>query len=351
MARTPHEASPQTDEERSPLDRLKRRFVYGLVFGVLVVIGVTLLGDGPALIRTLRTFDWWVVPPIILLTLVNYALRFAKWHLYLQWLDIGRLRPRTSLGIFLAGLSMAITPGKLGEFLKSYLLRRATSTPLSVSAPAVFAERVTDGISMLALAALGLVSVRYGWQVLAILAVLALAGILMLQSRSLMFRIFTRLEHLPIINRRMHALHVLYENTYLLFRPGKLCIAVGIGMVSWFGECAAFFLILIGLGFEPTLKLLVVSTFIMATASLLGAVSMLPGGLGAAEAGVAGLLLLIVRDPRMTSDLAAAATLLVRFATLWLGVLVGTGALLVIERHLTRLEESRPAADAAQTAS
>jgi len=351
MARTPHLARSRTGEERSPLDRLKRRFVYGLVFGILVVAAVTLLGDGPALMRTMRTFDWWVVPPIILLTLMNYALRFAKWHLYLQWLEIGRLQLRTSLGIFLAGLSMAITPGKLGEFLKSYLLRRATATPIAVSAPIVVAERVTDGIAMLGLASLGLVSVRNGWQILAVLAVLALAGILILQSRSLMFRIFTRLEHVPLIYRRMKALHVLYENTYLLFRPGKLSIAVGIGMVSWFGECAAFFLILVGLGFDPTLKLLIISTFIMATASLLGAVSMLPGGLGAAEAGVAGLLLLIIRDPRMTSDLAAAATLLVRFATLWLGVLVGTGALLVIERHLARLESSSPTADAAQTAS
>ncbi|MDI3340009.1 MAG: lysylphosphatidylglycerol synthase transmembrane domain-containing protein [Sphaerobacter sp.] len=351
MEQRPRRPAQPANEERSPLDRLRRRFVYGLICGILVVIAVAILGDGPALLRTLGKFDWRVAPPIILLTLGNYVLRFAKWHLYLRWLNIAHLRPRTSLGIFLAGLSMAITPGKLGEFLKSYLLRRASGTPVSVSAPIVIAERATDGIAMLGLASFGLVSVRYGWPMLTALGVAALAGIVILQRRELMFRIFARLEQVPVIFRRIHALHAMYESTYALFRPGKLVAAVGIGVVSWFGECAAFFLILIGLGLDPTLHLLVLATFILATASLLGAVSMLPGGLGAAEAGVAGLLLLLVHDPRMTADLAAAATLLVRFATLWLGVLVGTGALLAIERHLTRLESLGPAADAAQTVS
>ncbi len=50
---------------------------------------------------------------------------------------------------------------------------------------------------------------------------------------------------------------------------------------------------------------------------------MLPGGLGAAELSVAGLLLLVIDQPEMTSTLAGAATLLIRFATLWFGVLIG----------------------------
>jgi uncharacterized membrane protein YbhN (UPF0104 family) len=68
---------------------------------------------------------------------------------------------------------------------------------------------------------------------------------------------------------------------------------------------------------------------------------MLPGGLGAAEASIAGLLLLLVHDPRMTPELAAAATLLVRFATLWFGVLLGLIGLITVERHLRHAEEQR----------
>ncbi|HEU4792122.1 MAG TPA: lysylphosphatidylglycerol synthase domain-containing protein, partial [Nitrolancea sp.] len=129
---------------------------------------------------------------------------------------------------------------------------------------------------------------------------------------------------------------------YLLLRPGNLLIATGIGVVSWSGECLALGLILNGLGLPFSWSLLATATFILATATIAGAISMLPGGLGAAEASITGLLLLLVSDPRMTPELAAAATLLVQFATLWFGVLLGMGGLFTVERHLRRVEE-RPA--------
>lgn len=338
MALPPTEGFPTDDG--SFIRRLKRRFVYGLIFGIVVIAALGFFGDGPALLGTLGHFDWRLVPLIFVFTMSNYLLRFAKWQLYLRWLGVERMRPRTSLGIFLAGLSMAITPGKVGEFLKSYLLRRATRTPVAVTAPIIVAERITDGLAMLVLAALGLGIVHYGWQMLAVLSAVAIVGIGLLQQRTIMFRLFEWLERFPLIARRIHSLHALYESAYLLFRPLNLVPAIGIGVVSWLGECVAFFLILIGLGFAPSFTLMVTATFVLATATMLGAISMLPGGLGAAEASVAGLLLLLVHDHHMTADTAAAATLLVRFATLWFGVVLGVGALLLVERHLNRLESA-----------
>ena len=79
------------------------------------------------------------------------------------------------------------------------------------------------------------------------------------------------------------------------------------------------------------------ATFVYAFASLAGAVSMLPGGLGVAEGSLTGLLAgLGTPLPE-----AAAATLLVRGATLWLAVALGVVTLLVAfpgarEAHPTR---------------
>lgn len=345
-------------DESSLIDKLKRRFVYGLVFGIAVVAAITLLGDGPALLHTLARFEWDLLPLIVLLTLGNYLLRFLKWQLFLRWLDIGPIERRTSFGIFLSGLSMAITPGKVGEFLKSYLLRRVTGTPVSVSAPIILAERVSDGLAMLLLAAIGLAAVHYGWPLLVALAIIAAICLTLLRQRALMFRLFERLERIRLLSRRMHQLHALYESTYLLFQPRNLLGATAIGVVSWWGECVAFFLILLGLGFPASVHLLLTATFILATATLIGTISLLPGGLGAADASVAGLLLLLVKNSQgiqgrlMNHDLAAAATLLIRFCTLWFGVLLGLVALLLIERHIERVEaRARSAAvDAAQAA-
>ncbi len=303
---------------------------------------VTFAGNGPELAGTLRRFDWRLMPIIIGLTLANYLLRFGKWQFYLRWLKVDLISTRMSLGIFFAGFSMAVTPGKVGEFLKAYLLRRATRVPVATTAPVILVERLTDGMAMLALAAAGLATVRYGWQLLVIMALGTAAGVFVLQRRTLVLGLLNRLEHLPLLSSRAHLLRAFYESTYLLLRPGNLLIATGIGVVSWSGECLAFALILTGLGLPFSWSLLATATFILATATIAGTISMLPGGLGAAEASIAGLLLLLVGDPRMTPELAAAATLLVRFATLWFGVLLGMGGLFTVERHLRRVEE-RPA--------
>jgi uncharacterized membrane protein YbhN (UPF0104 family) len=58
---------------------------------------------------------------------------------------------------------------------------------------------------------------------------------------------------------------------------------------------------------------------------------MVPGGLAVAEGGIVGMLQLL----GITSDLstAAAATLLIRFGTLWFGVAVGVLALVLLGRR------------------
>src|SRR6202011_2906207 len=105
----------------------------------------------------------------------------------------------------------------------------------------------------------------------------------------------------------------------------RLLLAVGVGIVSWGGECLALYLILLGLGAAPSLELLNQATFALAAGSLVGSASLLPGGIGAAEGTVAAVLDLVARQPR---DVAAAATLLIRVCTLWFGVALGAVALL-----------------------
>ena len=52
--------------------------------------------------------------------------------------------------VFGAGLSLSITPAKLGELVKSYLLREMHDVPAPQTAPIVVAERVTDLVALLA---------------------------------------------------------------------------------------------------------------------------------------------------------------------------------------------------------
>ncbi len=311
--------------------KLRTGIVFSLVLAFAVIVAVTLYADAPRLVAALAHFRWEYLPLILGLTLFNYSWRFVKWQYYLKRLKVN-IHWSKSLLIFVSGLSMAITPAKVGELLKSYLLKRETGAAISHTSPIIVAERLTDGIAMLVLASAGLVLYRFGWEILLALLLPGLAGILCVQNRRLMLSLLGRSERLPVLSQFVHLIRAFYESAYALLRWRPLLLAIIIGLVSWSGECGALYFVFTGLGVTPSVDLFIKATFILAFASLVGSASGLPGGLGAAEGSILGLTLLLVST---SATLGAAATLLIRFCTLWFGLGLGVIALLVFSatRH------------------
>lgn len=306
--------------------KMRTGIVFSLVLAFAVMTAIALYGDGPRMVTALAHFRWQYLPLILGFTCFNYIWRFIKWQYYLRRLNI-QIRQWKSFWIFISGLSMAITPGKVGELLKSYLLKRSTGAAMSRTSPVIVAERLTDGIAMLGLAATGLVLYRFGWELLLVLLVSGLAGIALIQNRSLALKLLHSGERLPVISRIAHLIRAFYESAYTLLRWGPLLFAVLIGLISWSGECVALFFVFVGLGVPPTLDLFVKATFILAVSSLVGSASGLPGGLGTADGSMLGLTRLLISP---SATLGGAATLLIRLCTLWFGLGLGLIALLIV---------------------
>ena len=81
------------------------------------------------------------------LAVANYGLRYLRWSMYLRALGLN-VPASVSAPVFVAGLALSITPGKVGELLKSVWLNQRTGVPVPASAPAVVMERLTDVISV-----------------------------------------------------------------------------------------------------------------------------------------------------------------------------------------------------------
>jgi uncharacterized membrane protein YbhN (UPF0104 family) len=330
---------PEPSPGRSSLRRALPRILAGAALAVLVVSALALFADVRSLGATLERFRWWLLAPAIALTLANHALRWVKWHVYLGVVGVPPLSRADSVLTFLSGFSMALTPGKVGEIIKAIHVHRLTRSPVSRVAAVIAAERITDGLAMVGLAAIGVLLFDEGRLLMAVAAALGIATVLLLRRPALLHALTGRLAGVPVIGPLVQGIarHIeeFLDASNALFAPPLVAGAVGIGLVSWFCECVALFLILIGLGLEPSWSLLLISTFSLSLASVLGGLSMLPGGLGVTEAGVTGLLLLLIDDSGFSRADAAAATLLIRFATLWLAMLVGVGALLILRRRAT----------------
>ena len=96
----------------------------------MVIIGLLLYTDVQALGQQLETFEWAVIPVALGLTLLNYALRFLKWHFYLHLIGVRNLRVTDSAALFVSGFTLAVSPGKAAEVLKGVVLKGITGTPV-----------------------------------------------------------------------------------------------------------------------------------------------------------------------------------------------------------------------------
>lgn len=295
--------------------KLQNRLIASVLFGLLVYIALAIFGDVRSVAASLKEFDWVVLPVIFLLALLNYALRFLRWAYYLRVLSI-RLPLSESVTIFMSGLAMSISPGKMGEVVKSYFLKQTTGTPIRRSVSIVFAERFTDFASIVILAAVGAFSFQYGQKVIWAAATVTLVTLLVVMIRPLAVRAINLVSRLPRLRRIGGKLHDVYENAYTLLGSRHLLVALALGIASWFCECVGYLITAKALGFDMSLW---TATFIYAFSTLFGAITLLPGGLGTTEGSLTGLAIV----EGMPRDAAAAATIVIRVATLWFAVALG----------------------------
>lgn len=309
--------------------KLKNKFLTAIILGAVVFLGLAVYGDWKDILECADYFQWSMLIPVLFLAFMNYIVRFFKWHYYIRLLNIG-IPKMVSLKIFFSGLIMSISPGKFGEVLKSYLLKKSDGTPISVSAPVVAAERFTDFISLLILAMFGVVSFRYGAPVFILGISIVVFILVCVGNRRLASVIVKLMRKVPLIDRFGDRLETAYESMYLMVRPAPLTIATAVSVLAWFCECLGFYLVLVGLNITDIS--LYQATFIYSISTIAGALTMLPGGIGLTEIGMTGLL----RQYGAAKSPAASATIIIRICTLWFAVLVGIAALSIYQRNLRK---------------
>lgn len=291
---------------------------------VLAVVGYfafTLWGGWEEVRDSLAQVGWLDLLWLLLLSLVNYLLRFVRWRTFLQRLDYV-LPDWSNLRIYISGFALTTTPGKAGEALRSVLLK-----PLGVAYPhslaALLAERLGDLMAVLLLACVGLYAYEPARPVVAVMALGFIFGLWLLQQDTLLGRVEEWLKR-RFRQRLAHLISgfidTLRHSGGLLSLP-LLGYSLGLGIVAWGAEGIAFYYLLQVMGADVSLT---AAIFIYAFSMLIGAISFLPGGLGGAEVTMTALLMLNGMD----NAAAVAATLVIRLTTLWFAVVLGLLAML-----------------------
>lgn len=298
-----------------------RKTLLGVLVAAFVYAGIAIWTDAQAVAEGLTRLPTSVFTAALALSLTNYAVRFVKWNLMLTRLGV-RVGLAMNITTFLAGMSMSITPGKVGEVLKSLLLRDAVGVPVARTAPIVFVERLTDLFGLVLIAAVGALSFEFGRVPLALTALALAAVVVVLQQPRWVHRILDAIPSHPKLEGVRHKLGETYEATQTLLAWPNLGATTAMSVVSWGMEALAFHWIVEACAGHTTL---LTSSFVYAMTTILGAVSFLPGGLGVTEGSMIGVLKVLgVFD---STQAAVVATYVIRLTTLWFGVVLGFLAL------------------------
>lgn len=302
---------------------LLRRLLLPGILAVLIYGALLFYADAEAIVRHTGEVSLGVLVLGTALACGNFVVRFFRWQFYLSRLDI-RVKLGESALVFVSGFAMSITPGKVGELVKSLLLKESHSIPVARSGPIVLAERVTDLAGLLLLGAIGLFAVPNG-TILAIASVVMVVFLFAVCTwRALGNVIIAAVSRVPKAAAFRGKLQTAYDALLTLAAPWPFFVGVVTSVIAWGFQCVS--LNVFAWAF-PAVSLSLQHGLVAYSAPLLlGTLAFLPGGLGVTEASMAGVLRHL-GGPGMTPSVAAAVTILVRLASFWLAIALGFLAL------------------------
>lgn len=268
--------------------------------------------------QQIAAFPLRFAPPLLLLSGLNYLLRFWRWELYLRAVDL-QLSRRESLIIFFATFVMVITPGKLGEAFKAGILREQHSLPLARGLPVILAERILDFLAVFLLALGGFFWWRgtlVSLELVLVLCGVVIALLLLLRSVRLWQFLLRRTARAPLLARYNLGIAESIRTFRRLLEGRTLALTLLLSLAAWTAECISLWTVCTA---SNTPINLVDSFFVYSSATLAGSLTFLPGGLGGTELTLIGLL----RLSDVPAEASVSIAFIVRLATLWLAVLIG----------------------------
>ncbi len=310
--------------------------------GVLVYLAVLIYAGWEDVALAIARFPWIYAPVILGLTLFNYFLRFMKWDYYLRVLGV-KCSKSDSLIVFFSGLTMTISPGKVGELLKSYFLKKCAGVEISRSMPVVVAERLTDFLALLIISLSGIGFLATGnYKIIILAAGILFSFIFIIANRRISGFFIDLLGKFPVVSPFAGKIRTMYDSMATLLGLGPLLVATTWSVAAWMCECTGMYIVarLLGGGAD-----ILSASFIYAFGTIVGSVS--PGGLGVTDGSLLAMLqnsTMMNGDP-LSKASAGAATLIIRMATLWFAVLVGAIVLMSNQKKFSGVDEFIEAPD------
>jgi glycosyltransferase 2 family protein len=297
-----------------------------LVLGLGAIAGVVLFLNPAHIGSALERFQLALIAPVLLFSILVYILQGIRWHYLLK--DTGtKLRLLDTILVNLAGQTItAIVP--LGDLTRAAFASAAGRTDFGIVAATVTVQELSYTLMLILSAVPAILAMGYGLAAI-VPVVIGITGVVVILTVSPVFcRVHDLIAHIPFLNRLLPAIDELQQETVaLLHRPDALALSI-LDAVRVAAAVTALWLVLQGL--EPGRIGWWQTAFVLALSTIGGAVSLVPGGVGANEASVAALLIFLGFD----YGAAGAAAIIQRGLVTGLSLGLGFAAYTAVQKRL-----------------
>ncbi|HUY57662.1 MAG TPA: lysylphosphatidylglycerol synthase transmembrane domain-containing protein [Candidatus Micrarchaeaceae archaeon] len=304
------------------LARIRTALPYLVGLGVVIalVVAVNPVRFGEAASR----FNPVYAPIVAAFSFGYYLLQGVRWQPLLLAVGV-RLRLRDTVTLNFAGQAAGLLPG--GELTRAVLVSEVAHVELGATIATITVQELIYTVLLIAAAIPGALhhTVAAVGVSIALAGVLAITGILTLQP---VFEIVVGLiRRAPILNRFVPDIVELQRDTVSLLRRWDTLSWSVVSAVQAVGTITMFWLVIQAI--DPGQVSWPNAAFAYTVASIGGALSLGPGGLGGFEAAGVGMLLVV----GVPFQIAVAATVLQRAADKGLGTVYGSVAYLYARQH------------------
>ena len=260
------------------------------------------------------------IPIILPLVSSGWFVLFFRWHLLLQNAKIS-IPVKDSFLILASGFAVTIIPGKVGELVKSQLLKTKFGIARSKTVPIVILEQFYSAVGIVALSFFGIWYFELGAYVLGFFTAALAFAVILLLSRKTFNKIVLLLEKKRFTSKFVEPLSSSYDGIKNGIKGPIVLYASSLSMLFWVIEAVTIYFILLAFGVEVIEFLTIVSTY--TTSIMLGILSFLPLGLGVVE----GTLASFFTIQGIEVSLSLTIVVVIRLFTRWYGVSFGFIAL------------------------
>jgi uncharacterized membrane protein YbhN (UPF0104 family) len=198
-------------------DNITRKILIGFVLGIVLYIFIIFWGDITSIKSIMSTIPISIYMISIVSVLFGYGIRSFKWYYSLQKLDI-KIPFTNSLDIFLIGTALAVSPGKIGELIKSFILKRNYGIEITRSSPIIIADHLTTLFVWLIYISLGISILPFGYIPFMLLCIMLLIFIVLIQNKKLSIKISNKITTIRFLKKYKVGLLNFIESSFLLFK-------------------------------------------------------------------------------------------------------------------------------------